>query len=469
MVALQDAQRLEWLSLKLQEMNNARQRLLAQVAELEAASYTVQAEYNTIFNRSAAIAVLPNELLASIFEEAHSSEDGMELLVSQVTCRWRDVAINTPKLWSRICLNSKHAYKEATFGILYLTRSKVVALDLTVDIGDTNLHVIPFGHMVTDHIHRCRRLSINFKSNDDHGHLQHPSNTFLNHLVPLSAPLLESLEVSYEDCNIRGHLTDIFMGGAPVLAIVRVASAAYCLPPLNSVTTLHLINVGPCINGEKWRNMLGALRQLTLLEVDGDTVTDWIPGAAVELPMLRILQVATEFQAIYETIDAPSLTSLTLYTVHDPELLFLDTLWSLGATKFPAIHTILLLYCEGVDSLAPLMRTFPRIQTAVFAFKNGRRSHKVLQMLQTTDTEGVYWPRLHTLALPTLRSFGEHDTRELVWDCMTSRISMGQPIGALSLGKEALAELIPVDDGLPYPMSWMDLVDVVEYTEEIKA
>lgn len=60
------AQRLELMLLKLQEMHTAQDILLAQLADLEAATRIMQDQYNATFNNAAAIAKIPNEILATI-------------------------------------------------------------------------------------------------------------------------------------------------------------------------------------------------------------------------------------------------------------------------------------------------------------------------------------------------------------------------------------------------------------------
>jgi hypothetical protein len=61
------------------------------------------------------IVPLPNEVLSAIFEAgcllppSQPPEPPFEILVSQVTRRWRNVAITTPNLWIQITISSgKH-------------------------------------------------------------------------------------------------------------------------------------------------------------------------------------------------------------------------------------------------------------------------------------------------------------------------------------------------------------------------
>lgn len=88
MVADPYAQQLSSLSFKLREFKGARDRLLAEIADLDGESNVVQVEYNRTVNRSSGIAKLPNEMLSYIFETmtSHRREPAVhpELLVSQV-------------------------------------------------------------------------------------------------------------------------------------------------------------------------------------------------------------------------------------------------------------------------------------------------------------------------------------------------------------------------------------------------
>jgi len=52
---------------------------------------------------------------------------------------------------------------------------------------------------------------------------------------------------------------------------------------------------------------------------------------------------------------------------------------------------------------------------------------------------------------------------QLLVDCLTSRISVGQPIETLTLDKNIIARMSISCEGLPSQTTWMDLVQVVEY------
>ncbi|KAI0927120.1 hypothetical protein AcV5_007739 [Taiwanofungus camphoratus] len=78
---------------------------------------------------------LPNELLASIFVIGvlDREEDSLTLSTVMLVCRyWREVAVNTPLLWSRIVTGTHHSIERAR---LKLERSKSVPLHICVDFS----------------------------------------------------------------------------------------------------------------------------------------------------------------------------------------------------------------------------------------------------------------------------------------------------------------------------------------------
>lgn len=81
--------RLTSISARLKKIDDARAHLLYQLAELDAESQALSRERGSIMNDNAAISMLPNEILATIFELAYSSPRfdvrQFEILVSSVT------------------------------------------------------------------------------------------------------------------------------------------------------------------------------------------------------------------------------------------------------------------------------------------------------------------------------------------------------------------------------------------------
>lgn len=116
------------LAEKLLAIDFSRKALLEQLTTLDAESAQFQREYSLTHNDCAPIAVPPEELLSWIFELAHSmlqrESPPIELLLSQVTHRWRNIAIDALKLWFRI--NGMKATR------LYLQRSKAIQFTLNL-------------------------------------------------------------------------------------------------------------------------------------------------------------------------------------------------------------------------------------------------------------------------------------------------------------------------------------------------
>ncbi|KAI0731906.1 hypothetical protein C8Q72DRAFT_181509 [Fomitopsis betulina] len=79
---------------------------------------------------------LPDELLAAIFEIGvldGEEEDPITLASLTTVCRqWKDVAVDTPALWSRIRMGTRHSFEKAR---VKLERSKTVPLYIGLDFS----------------------------------------------------------------------------------------------------------------------------------------------------------------------------------------------------------------------------------------------------------------------------------------------------------------------------------------------
>jgi hypothetical protein len=127
--------------------------LLAQLQALESSLADVRvhmAEMDGV-NRNAITYNLPVETLSTIFEIGLSDSPFLatkskrnfytddrwsplptpfEIVVSSVSRRWRNVALQTPRLWRRIYINAAQSAHELLD--LYLCRSKMCLLDITL-------------------------------------------------------------------------------------------------------------------------------------------------------------------------------------------------------------------------------------------------------------------------------------------------------------------------------------------------
>ncbi|KZP28665.1 hypothetical protein FIBSPDRAFT_728608, partial [Athelia psychrophila] len=100
--------RIASIAAQMNEIETTRAQLISTLAELDITLKTLQIEHGTIVNQTSPIASLPNEVLADIFatlQEVFKEAPCSEMIishVSHVTAHWRQVALGTPKLWTRI-------------------------------------------------------------------------------------------------------------------------------------------------------------------------------------------------------------------------------------------------------------------------------------------------------------------------------------------------------------------------------
>ncbi|KAF7966746.1 hypothetical protein HWV62_37225 [Athelia sp. TMB] len=424
-------------------MHNARSKLLAQLRDLEAATRIVQNEYNGIVNCTSAIARIPNEILAIIFQEARSREDSLKFQASQVTRRWRDVAISIPRLWSRIHLTVDKLEKIQLFS-LYLSRSKTVPVDLKViERLDDEGHLPILGKLLADHIARCRQLTLDFASTGSAGIIHYC-------IVQAPAPLLESFDAAYLWEKGFHPPATVLRGGTPMLATIHLRAVPHYLPPLSSVTTLNVHAIGSLerISLETWRGIFRSLTQLLSLVIEGSAAPhgrNWVHARTL----------------LYEAVEAPLLQSLTLQDFIDRDVDLLAGRWPLGAARFPALRTLILTGSNMHAQLDLLMSSFRHVQKVTVIGQNGEVVRGLLRALQ----DPMNWPALQTLSLPDIGLLDEHSMHQLLSYCITRRIEHGRPLETLVLAESVVHEVLMgavlVDDGLP----WFDLVRLAEYDE----
>jgi hypothetical protein len=129
------------------EIKNAKAQLLSQLDELNDSLAHIRvciAEIRDV-NRDAITSSLPNETLAAIFEaglaltkqpyvvswnpRSPQRSKPFEILVSSVSRRWRNVALQTPQLWTDLRINVSK-FTAGDMLDLYLSRSKSCLLDI---------------------------------------------------------------------------------------------------------------------------------------------------------------------------------------------------------------------------------------------------------------------------------------------------------------------------------------------------
>jgi F-box-like len=214
--------------------------LSSQQQALEHSLTAVRLRIAQMRNMHAATYNLLNETLCAIFEAGRSNTScptpreeafldrstqplpiPFEIIVSAVSRRWRNMALQTPRLWTDIYIN----FKRPMQGLhdLYLSRSKSCLLDITLvpfardkefDITHTRDVGIMFEQymaLLIPHVVHWRKLAI-------HKAFVGEESAPYSVLAHLYAPALETL-VAEIHSQLRLAM-DVFSGGAPRLSSV---------------------------------------------------------------------------------------------------------------------------------------------------------------------------------------------------------------------------------------------------------
>lgn len=411
-------------------INHRLEHLFAQRDVIDAEARSLQAEGHNIENSGASISRIPNEVLSAIFEAGYIQQDDhgddcFEILVSAVTSHWRQVALRTPKLWTRI---RREPYQDDLACVIaYLERSKAVSFNLLIDIGVPHLErrdqparefddLSAFCKLIASQLSRCNRMSISLVA-EPAGQpdiFDYPGNQsmdlMMQHFIPLAAPLLRSIEITRGDMvPLRSKRTiRFFTRGTPLLESLRLRGVGlrFYTPPLESIQSIQ-IETFHWTTCQEFCDALAAATSLVHLNIMGEVVNDWkssLSSTKLKLPSLRTLFIGScrepegHFVGLLNTITAPLLESLVLEG-------FTTTKHLLGGTlpisKFQGLKWLVL---ENVDApLSTFAEPFGSVQHLVFDGAS--------ELLVETP---VSWPRLRTIAFP--RWSGCFYPNEPVWD-----------------------------------------------------
>ncbi|KAF7981379.1 hypothetical protein HWV62_33861 [Athelia sp. TMB] len=451
--------RLASLADKLLDISGKRETLLAQLEELDRQTRAVQAQYNSVLNQGANIYTLPVEILASIFKAGCTPRDRFEVLVSHVSSHWRQVALNSPSLWTTIRrLECSTRFDRI---IIYLQRSQSSLIDLRVDIGseEDEEHAAQFGHLIEPHFSRVRRFFVGARSSA--GLLK-----LFNCISATTAPSLSAIDIYYRGDNKRIAPSNIFMGGAPYLTSLHVAGlrTSSCLPPMTAITSLYLgrwhtplshhgfVELGEALSG------MQALTHLQIMQSSGDH--HWPSEVEVHLPMLQSLHIecvafdaAVRISRLLMAFGGPTLRELRIagrpYYEHRSTVNFDEEAHLSRNVRFPVLRKLALhSTMTGMDNLRRMALAFPSVEELIYDQPCGN----LMILLDDEHLDTRYWPNLNALALP----LSDIPTSKLQ-DVVNSRYRAGCPIRALSLRDHILAGL---------PSALLDGLEVTEYVDE---
>ncbi|KAH9841546.1 uncharacterized protein C8Q71DRAFT_904312 [Rhodofomes roseus] len=187
---------------------------------------------------------IPTELLVQIFmcgEERHmirhhgcvipehnngEAKLPFEVTTSHVCKLWRDVAINTPALWSEICFFEGLPFTQTT---IYLERSKCAPLDIHIHLRRRTSPLAAILDLIIPHVFHWRSLWFQASQYDQMDY------AFNRMGLCSGAPMLEVLRLHYvcgggededeDDEDMPVFYTfagDLFSGNAPKLARITL-------------------------------------------------------------------------------------------------------------------------------------------------------------------------------------------------------------------------------------------------------
>lgn len=489
---------------RLAEIAAARRELLIQLEDLDARARNMQLEHDRLHNLDATTSNLPDEILSMVFEAGMHLTRGSQVhfgaLVSHVSHRWRNVALETPRIWADIpCvpvavpglppLIISEGRRERP--AVYFSRSKSSPVNIRIANLLTNDFTPEFLSLLGDHIDHCRRLLIE--------HI--PTGTIPSLLKALScrpAPILNWISIScepvlpllYYGINHIEPNEPFLPFGAPVLTTVHVdaidmTTLHFCLPAFSSVTSLRLSNLLIDIQEhyDALRDALTNLKALTHLELEFEAFHQGLETLPIELPNLQSLLLSVDDDAIasggiLNILRGCSLISLSLLRY------FAFPGYPIPETApFPSLqHLIFDNYSDEYPNFAWIADTFPDITRLTFGLSGsfcGVSFQELLQVIQSGADEededeeshdsDVRWPKLQIIAVSDLPSGAASlDVNEL-YEVINDMQEVGRPIDKLLLPKayfsQALAESMaglerPVEisafvDDWPRPFEWI--------------
>jgi hypothetical protein len=326
--------------------------LCRKARDLEILLLQLKRERNALKNQVAPVSSLPNELLVAVFEvlafDASLRHPHIEIVLSHVNRRFRNIAIDTRMLWTLVTISR---YTQFDMVITYLQRSGLSPFELRFDVGGCSDSDSTLGSEIDDdvclysesewkeimsHIPRCRLFSA-----------RAVDPIFIYELTErlraVKAPLLRSFRLEctspYAEPYPASHFS-IIDGGAPALTSVWMNGWGLyqCLPPLANVTSLTLLQATQWMSWGEFRNIIGGCLALMYL-VAGEIFEEEDGGlpngfeSTIVLPSLKSLYICVSESAtcdVLVAVSAPRLEFLTLDQIQLGDVVQISFLHHLG-------------------------------------------------------------------------------------------------------------------------------------------
>ncbi|OJT07664.1 hypothetical protein TRAPUB_1463 [Trametes pubescens] len=388
--------------------------LMNEVHMNEASLSCIRAKIEALSTFLVPVFRLPPEVLVLIFKAGgRMPHDGpvtesstprpFPLVVASVSRQWREIAINTPDLWTNIVIKHPRPYGWVP---LCLQRSSGQPVDITIDCRCTSLLTAPvvddFMGKLMPHVHRWRRFAL--MTSD-------PATVYTigRRLADARAPELRHLQLSLSGSsgNQEVVLHDILQGGAEALSSIRFDSLGtpWGSAPLVNLTTIDLrwLWLRTRLQYDQFRDMLAASPRVRALILRG-TYIHLHSGRSyppVAIPTLRYLELSGDTVCrMSSLLSTPALEELTLANLDETEFReFVDSLPDgRDGGRYPALRALSLLNASMCTPTRRFMLALPTISHLTVI---NSATAKFLELFRKEHAEDglLSWPRLRKLTL----------------------------------------------------------------------
>ncbi|KII92535.1 hypothetical protein PLICRDRAFT_37302 [Plicaturopsis crispa FD-325 SS-3] len=421
---------------KAEKLEALESDLLQQLRDVRYALAHVRSQVANLVNRRTSISRLPDELLAEIFShgEPAYTQRGLpsQVTVSHVSQHWRQVAIGTPMLWTRICIVGHQPVEYVRYyplGLLdvHLDRSRSCLLHIRCDIDSD-----AFFRKIIAHAHRWSSFAIahRYAYSDMLSRL-------LRQLIDLRAPNLRHLAIEGVPSALP---TAIFTGGVPLLSSLtlsgfmlsecRIPGICHRLTVLNFVGPSYGVRTLALIQSVLTET--SSLEELGICEFRMDVEVQL--ADPVELPTLRKLDIGfidmhsdDYVTCICSALVMPALECLKLREAdRDQVLHFTRYLRSPQALRYPRLQTLIL---DNTVVTPELVYALPNIRHAVVISQcRDGWNMSLEESLEPVPGAPRPWPYLRSLVLD--------DTNPMkfrLYYIVAARIDAGIPLSAVKL------------------------------------
>lgn len=431
---------------------------LWQDMELRPATAPDKGTSNLPWNHQTPVYSLPEEILSDILQMAHTTQSvaahefvenlgpAIELSASQVTKRWRDIAIHNPMLWKKICLPQSSGHIES-----YLCRSQGLLLDIVIKEGTSRSAIQklcrllnPFSTITLLSFSRTSQLS-----SSQNGYLSRLRQFVIDGTQCSAAsvqdvircinsadtPNLTELELS-APWQSKGNAIDMtYRNRAPHLRAVVLNGVKFadCIGPLEHLKAVRLWEYpAPLfILAQTLNTMVNLVHlQLDLSVAFNDQEIRIILPALLELHLS--ISKSEKLPQFLVLLDAPLLTCLSVASLTATALD--ETCMNLCPTRFPMLKELIFqengsFFTEGSlywTDFVSYATAFPSIHRLEVAMVMERFITTILECMNPSTLQPC-WPALHTLAIQ------RHIDIPIIASALARRKSIGSPIQRLLL------------------------------------